>query len=94
MSSCSACGRAVRKTSRAFVIGKGMGNVCRECAGWGLLVVAPKVAVVKVTKTGGADRAVALARLNGLRRSLVAIGADDRKIEGIDAAVAILKRDD
>lgn len=93
MSSCSACGRAVRKTSRAFVIGKGMGNVCRECSSWGLLVCAPKVSVVRVTKTGGADRALALQRLNHLRRSLVAVGASDAKIEGIDAALGILQRD-
>jgi hypothetical protein len=84
---CSCCGRTARKFTRAFVLGKGMGNVCAECLSWGLTVVAPRLAPVKkeVVKSSD-DVARYLRTLRGYRR----VCDDDRRAEGLDQAIALL----
>jgi hypothetical protein len=86
---CGACGRAVRKLSRAFVIGRGMSNVCRECESYGVIVVAPRAPVVRKEVVRSSDDVErALKAIRTYRR----LCDDDRRAEGLDQAIAVLER--
>ncbi len=88
MSTCKACGKSVRKTSLAFVLGMGMGRVCAECLSWGLTVVGVRVAPVQKTVVKASDDLqVALRTLRMFRRTC----DDDRRAEGLDQAIGVLE---
>lgn len=67
-----------------------MGRVCKDCVRRGLLLVAP-VRLATSPAPREPEFKDALLALWNLRGSLVATGAPDLKVEGIDAALAILK---
>lgn len=99
---CAACGRAYRKGTRAFVVGRGGSVVCPECAGAGLLVVAPRVAPVHVERVERSpDVDVVLRRLRGyaaMTRASAAKAQDterafgEGRATGLETAIELLVR--
>ena len=100
MKACSACGNAYRKGARAFVLGKGMGNVCPACLGGGLTVVAmPTIMLERSVEKGPPQSAEVLKRLLAQARVMQATKPKDGahadfimgKVEGLENAIAMLK---